>query len=214
MSRQHALSRHLRIATSFLGLAASMMIAERAAAEVVSNPLSQFPITVDGQFSGGLTGGIVQGEWSGVTPLAFISPIATNGTLQTTNLGNPAANSLLYAAIAPGVAQTAAELYLMYDYLPRLSQVFTPGEFLADITFPVRNCAGHPVDESVMATVQFRGISILAAEADEPAKIILPYEVFVVFQGSSTRFPAAQFDIEGALGFGPSTLSLGAAHVD
>jgi hypothetical protein len=59
-----------------------------------TNPVSQFPITVDGRFTPG-------GEWSDITPLTFHSPTTPGGHLEATNgLTDPATNSTLYAALA------------------------------------------------------------------------------------------------------------------
>ena len=76
---------------------------------VVTNPLAS-TITLDGQFTGG-----IGAEWSDVTPACFISPPTPNGTLLRTN-DMAAANSLLYAAIAPGLISqpnSGVELYLI-----------------------------------------------------------------------------------------------------
>jgi hypothetical protein len=53
-------------------------------------------------------------------------------------LGNEltAANSFLWAAVAPGSESPGDDLYLMYDYLARTSSVFAPGDFVGDIHFP------------------------------------------------------------------------------
>jgi hypothetical protein len=60
------------------------------------NPLSEFPITVDGAFD-------PAEEWSDVTPLAFISPDEPDGDLFSTTLSDPDANAFTYAAVAPGI---------------------------------------------------------------------------------------------------------------
>lgn len=165
---------------------------------VVTNPLSAFEITVDGQFTGGVSGGALQGEWSDVTPIAFIAPASENGTLLRTTLDDPRTNSLLYAAIAPGAAAAEPELYLMYDYLGRTDPVFAPGAFVADIAFPIHpGSLGSPAQD---VTVQIRaGASGF-------------FDVFVDLNNDGTPdITAGSLDIEGAVGFGPSTLS-GLAH--
>lgn len=168
---------------------------------VIINPLSQFPITVDGQFTDGVSPeGVVQGEWSDVTPQAFISPPTNSGQLVLSSLGDPAVNSLLYAAVAPGVSQESAELYLMYVYSPRTNQSFAEGEFIADIRFPFNigniNPAAVPGESNI--TVQFRG----AAAGAESF-----FDVFVDIDGDNQGdFTAEQLGMEGAAGFGPSPL--------
>jgi hypothetical protein len=157
---------------------------------------SRFEIVVDGQFTGGVIGGQLQGEWSDVVPFAFISPQAQNGQLFSTFLGDPNTNSLLYVAIAPGAGEPVEDLYLMYDYLPRTNPNFAPGEFVADIQFPV-TVDGEEVD----ITVQVRGGEIIA-----PAAVQSFFDVFVVDQNGQS-VPGAAEVIEVAVGFGPSALS-------
>lgn len=175
-------------------------------ADQVVNPVSAFEITVDGQFTGGVVGGVVQGEWSDVTPLAFISPPAGPGGATPTTLNNPLRNSLLYAALAPGDGAPVDALYLMYDYLPRTLQTFGPGEFIADIMFPFRvpvnfGCQFDCPIESRNITVQFRG-------AGGPTAASSFFDVFVDVNGDGNPdFSASQLGMQGAAGFGPSPLS-------
>ena len=77
--------------------------------EPFTNPLSQFPITVDGRFTDGISGG----EWSDVRPAWFVSPPLPQGEAEPTFPNNPLANSLLYAAVAPGATAPSNELYLL-----------------------------------------------------------------------------------------------------
>ena len=80
---------------------------------VTTNPVSKFPITVDGAFTDGfgLTGNLL-GEWSDVTPQAFVTPLG--GTLQRTCLDDPNKTSLLWVTLAPGTTTgDSTELYLM-----------------------------------------------------------------------------------------------------
>ena len=72
-----------------------------ASTGAAANSVSAFPIVIDGQFTGGLVDGVVKGEWSDFTPQAFIAPPGATGTLLATTLGDPRANSLLYAGLAP-----------------------------------------------------------------------------------------------------------------
>ena len=91
--------------------------------------ISAFPFTLDGQFSFG-------GEWSDVTPNAFISAPGV-AAIPTTNT-DPARNTLLYAAISHNVTSAPGDLqlHLMYDFLPR-TQIPLAGEAFATVTFPV-----------------------------------------------------------------------------
>ena len=165
--------------------------ADCAPGGIVTNPLAR-TITLDGQFTGG-----VGAEWSDVTPSCFISPPTPNGTLvRTDNLAD--ANSLLYAAVAPGLVASSVELYLMYAYVPRTNQIFAPGEFVADIAFPltVRDFNTESL-VSRKITVQIRGAQVVA----QPSL----FDVFVD-QGNGQEF-AGQFGIDADVGFGPSPLS-------
>jgi hypothetical protein len=165
-----------------------------------TNPISSFPITVDGQFTDGVSGGVLSGEWSDVTPKAFISPPTDSGQLLEVPVGDPRANSLLYAAVAPGAFVVGHELYLMYDYLPRTNPIFAPGEFIADVKFPIQpfpsaTCPQCDGLTKFPATVEFRGTGGSS------------FDVSVEVQGLPGVFSASDFDMEGAIGFGPSTLS-------
>jgi hypothetical protein len=152
-----------------------------APAAVVVNPVSQFPITVDGQFTNNL-------EWSDVNKLAFIS---TNSSLTPVAANDPAANSFLWAAIAPGTESPGDELYLMYDYLARTSPTFAPGEFVGDIHFPITiNGVSTPV------TVQVRA-------AGFSATVVGPAFTFVVKRDSDGAV-IQNAGIQGAVGFGGS----------
>jgi PEP-CTERM motif len=194
-----------RVIGSFL-LLLSLFVVSTTPARAVTNPLSSFTISVDGQFSGGVSGGAIQGEWSDISPLAFISPPTPSGQLLQVAVGDARANSLLYAAVAPGVAVTGHELYLMYDYLPRTNAAFAPGDFIADIRFPIQpspsaacpSCNGLTRFD---ATVEFRGAS------PTPANGFANFDVSVNVPALGGLFPANAFDMDGAIGFGPSTLS-------
>jgi len=152
-----------------------------APAAVVVNPISNFPITVDGQFTNKL-------EWSDVNKLAFIS---TNSSLTPVAANDPAANSFLWAAIAPGSVSQGDELYLMYDYLARTSSVFAPGEFVGDIHFPITiNGVSTPV------TVQVRANGF-------GATVVGPGFTFVVKRDSDGTV-IQNTGIQGMVGFGGS----------
>jgi hypothetical protein len=194
----------------FLAALFALLAIPAARALAVENPLSAFVIMVDGKFTDGLTsGGALQGEWSDITPLAFISPATNSGPRLGVALGDPRTNSLLYAAVAPGaiVVNPGHELYLMYDYLPRTNPAFAPGEFIADVDFPIQpfpsaSCPQCNGTTRFDATVQFRGAAPSAANNFQN------FDVFVSAPAiSASVFPAADFDMDGAIGFGPSTLS-------
>ncbi len=113
------------------------MLLAAGPAIAVDNPYSAFTITTDGQFTGGVVNGQIQGEWSDITPLAFNSPSTSSGQLTSVPLGSSQANSLLYGAVAQGTSEEGPERYLMYDYEPRTSQFFTPNQTVATIAFPL-----------------------------------------------------------------------------
>ena len=120
----------------------ALVIIQPPAGEI-TNPLSRFEVTVDGQFSPVL-------EWSDVTPRAFQS-----GTPPVpVPLGTPSSltpgDTLVYGALAPGFVQT--ELYLMYEYRGRTNPNFSDGETIGEIGFPVRlnGLNGAPSDLKVI----------------------------------------------------------------
>ena len=83
----------LRVAGWSLLMTLVLNAAPMRAATVI-NPLSQFAITVDGRFTGGITNGHINPmtEWSDITPLAFISPPNNvSGPAVPVALGDPRA---------------------------------------------------------------------------------------------------------------------------
>jgi hypothetical protein len=166
-----------------------------AFADTVNNPLSSVPIILDGQFTGSINGRIQPGgEWSNVTPLAFI---ATADQLSATSLGDPRANSFLYAVIAPGDSSND-ELYLMYDFLGR-TLPFSPGEHVADVAFPITlNSILTPITVSVDAVTVLPTLPSAAVSVDY---------VFTVKRDSDGAVIAGT-GIEGFVGFGPSPESI------
>jgi len=174
-----------------LALSSCLVLCGRSSAGPVEiqNPLSQFFIEVDGQFTDSL-------EWSDVTPAAFIAPPDNEGTLFRSDIDDPRTNSLLYAAIAPGTVGPT-ELYLMYDYADRTRLGFFPGEFIADIAFPL-TVGGELFGESV---VRIRGGGFVPTGLGVQADSF--FDVFVAL-GDGSVLPAEQFDIEGAIGLGMS----------
>lgn len=184
--------------TAALLLGSTDVLLAQPGSQIV-NPLSQFEITVDGQFTNA-------NEWSDIDPAWFISP-PISGNPVPVSPNDQAANSLLYAGIAPGAEIAADGLYLLYAYLPRTSPVFAPGEFIADIQFPV-SLGGNPQDKTNI-TVQFRGASLVQA-----AVAISNVDVLVDINGDGTSDQtAASLGMEGAVGFGKSPLSNSLDHL-
>ena len=173
--------------------------------QVINGP-SVIPITVDGQFSGGVVNGQIVGEWSDVTPLAFIAPSSETGTLFRAPRADPRVNSLLYAVIAPGNNVQNDELYLMYEYLGRTNPTFAPGEFIADVRFKVDLSARNGSSDQLI-TVQFRGAGGVATTT-AGAAAVSAVSVFVDLDNNGTSDKtASELGMEGAIGFGPSSLS-------
>lgn len=152
----------------------------------VANPVSQFPIVIDGQFTGG-------GEWSDFTPQAFIAPPSAAGTLLATTLGDTRANSLLYAGLAPETVNGPVKsLYLLYDYRDLTEQTFPLGKLIFHVTFPVTY-------QGVARSVDVR---LLGTGLAAPF-----YRVEVLADGSSVDAGTVIANGEAAAGFGPSSLS-------
>lgn len=171
----------------------------------VTNPFSAFLMTVDGQFTDGVTPPAT-GEWSDVTPAAFISTAGASPV--SVPLGDPGANSLLYAALGNSARTGDQALFLMYDFLPRtLGAPILPGELLASITFPV-TLPGQSTGEKTTISVLFNGINNPAGPEGPEGVGSSFFDVFVDLDldGIGDAF-AHDFGIIGALGFGPSTLS-------
>ncbi|MCE9556786.1 MAG: PEP-CTERM sorting domain-containing protein [Planctomycetes bacterium] len=190
----------MRIRIVMLILLMAGGIVAPAAAEVVTNPLSAFPITIDGAFTDGIDP--FTGEWSDVTPVAFISPPNPGGALTATTLIDPNANAFTYAVLAPGsvVPTDAAELYLLYDYLPRTNSVFAEGEFIGDISFEI-HLDGSP--DATPITVQLRGASAISESLLSAAAASSPFDVFID-AGALGFLDAEALGIEVAIGFGAS----------
>jgi len=165
------------------------------------NPLSEFEIIVDGAFDP-----LSNGEWSDVTAKAFISPDEPTGELFSTTLSDPNANAFTYAAVAPGgePGGEVTELYLLYDYLVRTDPNFSPGEFVANIIFPIT------VDEVTIEIIalQLRSINPIPVCPSEPDFFDdVLFEVFIIDVGTDGGIIngcASDFGIEVAVGFGLS----------
>lgn len=193
--------------------------------ETVNNPVSEFPVIVDGQFSGGFANGNLSGEWSDVIPLAFHSPTRADAEFRATTRGSADTNSLLYVAVAPGISLPPEEgiedLYLMYDYLPR-TRLCAPGDQgqeIARVTFPVRDPREGPGpaqagDEETVISVVGRcapeggprtGVGISSSSIFECPTF---FEVdFTVLFDDGTEVPADSVGVGACAGLGGSTLS-------
>lgn len=187
--------KHAALAAPIL---ATLLCVGEGRADTVNNPIAM-PITLDGLFTNGVPTPGSGREWSDVTPLAFVAPSDPMGTLFRAPLGDPRVNSLLYAAIAPGTSAPSFELYLMYDYLGRTNLNFAPGEFVADIRFPLGRAARPMLITGDDITVQIRGSNFIASS----------FDVFVDLDNNGTPDAlASQFGIEAGVNIGPSLLSL------
>lgn len=181
-----------------------------AIAQTVVNPISAFQVFTDGQFTNGVLNGVVQGEWSDVVPLAFISQNSPTEPAFRTFLGDPAANSLLYGAIAPGNSEPGEaeeELYLMYDYLPRTNPNFFDGEFVGSIDFPIHLPESELFGEGGQRFISVQVHYFVNSESQGGGH----FEFRVVAPADENNpeldVDAESLGIEGAVGFGPSTLS-------
>jgi len=182
-----------------------------------SQAVSSFEIIVDGIFDTG------SGEYSDITPLAFISPPDAEGTLFCADNDDPAANAFTYAAIAPTEpGGDADELYLLYDYLPRTDPVFPGvGEFVADIKFPITTFPIFVVFETgipefLQASAGFSPEEIpiiVQVRANDPAfdgscfEIDSFFDVFIVdlaSEGGILSGCPSDFGMGVAVGFGPT----------
>ena len=189
----------LRGAGIFLAALVCLLVSA-AQADSVVNPPSAWPVTVDGQFSGGLdrTGAPV-GEWSDVTPQAFITR-ATDGTLLRTTRADARKTSLLWAAVSPpaGGAPGALKLHLLYEALTTTPRAFAPGETLADLTFPLR------IDGFILnVTLHLEAVATPGPTSQALApEGVAYYDVLLILEG--VKVPAKRFSLAAAAGFGPS----------
>jgi hypothetical protein len=170
---------------SYCALAAllAVLLAAVAADAQIANPISAFPVNVDGQFSGG-------GEWSDITPAWFHSDAITGATPVAPF--DPSANSLLFAGLAKDTPASDPELYLMYDYLGRQTVPTTPGEFLGNVSFPVTIGGGRQ-----NITVTF----------NENATVTGATVSVDLHDGTGPHDPAT-LGIEGAVGFGTTPAAI------
>lgn len=163
-------------------IAASASVALTASSNA---QISQFPFSLDGKFSGG-------GEWSDITPFAFLSVPGQTATPVPLGSGN----TELWAAISHNVASAPGDLqlHLLYDFLPRTSPP-SGGETFARVSFPV-TLPGRPTGDRT-------NISVLFIGNGGPSF----FDVFVDLNLDGTPdFPAAQLGILGSASASSSSL--------
>lgn len=187
------------ILSGLIAATASLVFAASGTAQGTTQPFSAFPVIVDGQFTGA-------GEWSDVTPSAFISSPGT--TAVPTTLGDPLANSLLYATLARTTPVADPFLYLMYDFLPRTNAVVAPNEVFASVAFQI-TLPGRPTGDRTSIAVLFAGKSGGSTfKGDSGVAVPSFFDVFIDLNlDGNPDGQASAFGITGAAGFGPSSLS-------
>ena len=187
------------ILTGLIAAAASFALPASGTAQI-----SAFPFILDGQFSGG-------GEWSDITPSAFLS--TGPGTSATPSTFPGPANTLLYAGIGTTAGSTSPSLYLLYDFLPR-TLFPQPGEAFASVTFPVtrRDALGGDLPKDFISVI-FAGHQSTLKESSGVSSF---FDIFVdldITDPNNPLVPSSQVPgLFGAAGFGPSSLS-GAPHL-
>jgi len=179
---------------SLLAIAAACMALPARAVVIPSdgfviNPASAHDITVDGIFTN-------PAEWSDITPRAFRS----GNPPQPVSLFDSSGDTLLYAALAPGIAVSEIGLYLMYDYRGRTDRSYANGITIAEIKFPI-------VSGNLKITLKGNG-SVLP-EGPNPAPSSF-FDGFFEVDGSTCTTCG---DIEVAVGFGPSFGTTGNPHL-
>ena len=197
------------ILTGLIAATASLTLTAASQAQEGTGGISPFFHTVDGQFSGGLVGGVPQGEWSDTTAAAFNSTVG--GTATPTTLGDPLANSLLFAGLGRRSAASDISLHLMYDFLPRTllgGGPVQPGEIVSSITFQV-TLAGQATGERTPISVIFQGHQTLPLNGGAGGGVAGGFfDIFVdLGADGSIDGPAFGLGITGAADFGPSPLS-------
>ena len=186
------------ILTGLIAAAASLAILASSSAQI-----SAFSFTLDGQFTPG-------GEWSDVTPSAFLS--SGPGTSASPSTFPGPANTLLYAAIGTTAGATNPSLHLMYDFLPRTNQTISAGELFASVTFPVTlHDPQSGQDRKDFISVLFVGRNNQPALKGASAVAGSFFDIFVdldINDPSNTPVPGNTIPgLFGAAGFGPSSLS-------
>ena len=190
------------ILTGLIVASASVVLTAAATAQTTTNPFGTIFHTVDGTFTPG-------GEWSDVTPQAFISNPGQSAI--PTTISNPAANSLLYAGLGRTSAVSDISLFLMYDFVPRTTAP-NLGEVFATVAFPI-NLPLNVFDTRIGSSVSLlpfgggtkQNINVLFT-GQTPANGF--FDVFLDLDGNGVGdFKASDFGIIGATQPGPSPLS-------
>jgi hypothetical protein len=184
------------ILTGLIAASAGALLTAESAAQSTTNAFSAFPFTIDGIITSG-------GEWSDVTPSAFIS--SPGGTAVPTTVGNPLANTQLFAALGNPALGGDPALFLLYDFLPRTSLgPVSAGDILASITFPINLPSTLGGDK--------RNVSVLFAFPNAPASPGVGsgsfFDIFVDLDlDGDGDINASALGIRGEAGIGPSSLS-------
>ena len=159
----------------------------------IQNPISAFPIEADGAYT-------TTSEWTDVTPAWFISD--PSGGANPTFVGDPNANSLLFAGLARDNAASNPELYLMYDYLPRTTLPTKPGEIIGSVSFPLSLVGGSNAPVSKVITVEF----VAPANLGTPGAPF--FEVKVNTQDGQGFVAHPELGLEAGVGFGVTPASI------
>ncbi len=182
-------------------IATSASLAFVASSAAQDNSISSHPFSIDGQFDA-----LGTGEWSDVTPAEFIS--LPGATATPVALGNPAANSALYAALGRTQGSQEISLHLLYDFLPRTNRNVFPGEVVASVTFPVHLPNDPDPNNRTSVSVIFQGHQNVA-QAGGAALGGNFFDVLVDLNADGVGdVTAASLGLTGAAGFGQTPLSL------
>ena len=194
------------ILTGLIAASASFVLAASGSAQgTLSNPFSTILHTVDGQFTGGISGGAPVGEWSDTAPAAFHSTGV--GTATSVPFGSPGQNSLLYATLAQRTPASDIALFLMYDFLPRTDTFVDGGEIFASVTFPV-TLQNQQTGQHTTISVLFQGKFQTDGDGTTSGASGSFFDVFVDINLDGVGDgPASGLGIRGVAGFGPSPLS-------
>jgi hypothetical protein len=120
--------------------------------------------------------------------LAFIAGL---GEAMPTSVVDKSANSFFSAATAP-TTSSPTMLDLTFDFLPRTTPTFTPGQDVGDITLPlvIADRNGNPL-QNVDATVEIRGAGGTSVAT----------EIVGNFPGSEQTLPLSDLGITSSLNF-------------
>jgi hypothetical protein len=178
-----------------LGLVAQMLFC--GLVFPITNANTQFAITIDGRFSGGVAfpgdvhDGVLQGEWSDVGFLGFVSsPDPSDGLHQAPP--DDAAVDCLFGAVARVGRETATHLRTIFVFLLRTDPVFggrMPSVALITVPFMVRGVVHSQFTIHVLKTAG------------------APFAFRYDLEGDGTgEGLISELGIQGAVGFGPSPL--------